>query len=1232
MATASLVRAEATTDESDQQKGLVARPPEVDAGAAPSGDIRPVLGGVPEVYSKGKVALTHSGIVDTARFGWVRDGDTETTDLQMRQSPMVVGRVPALIDRNTDVDAGVIGIHNRPRLLALASGDVLLLWVDAIRAPIFAGNGQGGQIKIAKLNATGEWDAAAIVVGSTTYLLTGDGAPNTVDYIIAADLVQFPDTGEIVMIVATQEVSTGSPTDRRIYTFHSDDDGSSWNERARYFLAGSPPDLLDLDGDGITDDATPITDIAIERADSGRLVAMLCTEDGLWSLTSDTRGSTWKTSVRVEDAGVGQDTVGRSVNMTRLRNGMLGIVRGAAAETDFPEVVLTPNGEDFSSMLRVAEEVLGTDVAIVTRPDGYPMIFGTFHLRWVDKLAAPLGWLWSRAGQVRDPGLDTTIADWRTETSADPVDSLRSFHLIEGLSGIAFSASTPNLHLGGFVGIDVIEWRGQLLMATSVLRQDSGSSGLDPDTLETSMMVYRLNHWQPIQEKLSNVYDSGGPTYYPLQPGRGYVYNRTWDCYTNPINAGFSAIGVPTSTVAAGGADDGYFEVTNPAVVVGHYRDVSLPNPDSGHDGMVRAIMRVPDSGDGDVTLDEIVLILRLRDAGLVGYEVKVRIENTGADQKVVVLDSGAPATIGLTGTYDVGSYIELLVSMYASGGAVHCTVAARDHVEATDPDFDNPYDLLVDDYSLTSLGSVANEYIDFGHWTTTDVTSRWKGVHLHRAQALGVEGPLFQRGATYIDTDTNNVRSATGGAEGRVDSGVDNQMRTSQATATPTQYVERGLEASFRGEALTEGNFDYETGYRFPVTNVFALPRLAEWRSMEDSKQIELVFDADPDTLGYRWRPEAVAVFGRNFPAITVQMHASDSWGPPDFERTFGHHYSGHSFDRTTSIWSLDLAVQSYFYEKRRLTIYDGIATPLTGIALWREHQFRSTEGSTRYYLVGTPTVGSPRVWEIEDNTEDTLILREEPDRASVENTLNTFDLSLAIYSSTFAAPLDLAYPTSFTDAGILHQNYHPKGYRYLRLLIPGFQLNVGVSNASADDFARLGYVMLGRTVELSGPDPSWGWTKGTSTGVELSYGRRGASSVVRSAPPRRSVTFDYLAARPPPEPTAEDNSPRAPSLDPSRASWDRWWSIVRRLEVEGTPVALVWEADRMHEVTTGDGGSMVPRTPEEVMLARVTSPGEFTHVAYECVPFDQTTVDGDTTVIRPIAATRGIVFTEEL
>ena len=81
MATAKLVRANATSSSTSllgEQAGLVARPPELDATNAPTGDIRPVISGEPEVESKGKITLTHSGVVDTARFGWVRDEDDET--------------------------------------------------------------------------------------------------------------------------------------------------------------------------------------------------------------------------------------------------------------------------------------------------------------------------------------------------------------------------------------------------------------------------------------------------------------------------------------------------------------------------------------------------------------------------------------------------------------------------------------------------------------------------------------------------------------------------------------------------------------------------------------------------------------------------------------------------------------------------------------------------------------------------------------------------------------------------------------------------------------------------------------------------------------------------------------------------------------------------------------------------------------------------------------------------
>ena len=157
---------------------------------------------------------------------------------------------------------------------------------------------------------------------------------------------------------------------------------------------------------------------------------------------------------------------------------------------------------------------------------------------------------------------------------------------------------------------------------------------------------------------------------------------------------------------------------------------------------------------------------------------------------------------------------------------------------------------------------------------------------------------------------------------------------------------------------------------------------------------------------------------FGRNFPSLTVQLNDTDSWAAPTVERKYGPQYPGHTFDRLTSYWAIDLTAQSYYYEARRLTVYAGTVSPFTPTSLWREHQFSSTEGGTRYYLVGTPIEGVPRVWEIEDNTSDTLILREEPDTPSLQNS-SSFDLDLAIYSSTFAASLDAALPGTFTGSG---------------------------------------------------------------------------------------------------------------------------------------------------------------------------------------------------------------------
>lgn len=1189
---ATLVRAanESTGDRSEAGRS-VGPATDTETATVPAGSIRPTLSGAPEEHVAGQLAVTQAGVVDNSRFGFVRDGDDEDTDLQVRQSPMVVGRRPDILSRQTP-SASSFPYHTHPKLLSLVSGDCLLVYLRAERARIFSRNGYSSAVLLQKLDADSDsWGSASEII-ETPGVASSFSAPVAVaDYIVAVDICQFPDTGEIMMVLATQDAFTDATvTERRIYVLHSVDDGGTWSERSVTFIGtstGGGSSIGDVEfNDGTLDDDAPIVSVAVERLDSDRLVLLVHTETGTWTLTSDDRGKAWSVGGVLDDQSA-KTRPGGSVDLARMRNGALVAVLSSDSLSGEVAFSVSLNGvtwvTDVAGGVNTAVEVvnglLPSGLAVVMRPDGWPTIYGTQHAPYRD-------WLWSLEASTRDPDLTADIDTFNGELGG--ATPHHGFHIIEG-QGSYTATTPPELFYGGFVEVAACLHRGHVILATTFCRQDTGSTATNPDLDEDSLVVYRLNHWQPLQERLSDV--GAGP--YPSAPADGRVYNRTWDAYSEPDNVGFTATGAPGASLVAGGAEDGYLVIDTTAAQ-GYYEDTSLPNATSGRDGVVRAIVRSVDHGSE--TSDDLVIWLRLVESGQ-GYGIKVRIEDDGSNQKIAVYDEASGNPIGSTVSVAMDQWLEVVFGMYSSGSGTLGVCFVRAHDPSVDPDFDAPYTAVVDGGSITSVGTTSTEFIRFGHYTSSTGVSWWKGVHLHRAGTLPTDGPLGQLGVTYKDTETDNNLAAEGGTSWRQDAGIVNHLRTSQATWEPPQWLTRGARVRWSGEAVTEGQFDYASRYTFGGGNVPQVPALREWRSdgQSASNALELVFQAPSGSPGFRI--SGMAMFGRNFPACDIEFNATDSWSTPAYTATFG--IPAIAGDRYTHIFGLDPSGSwGYATSGHRVRIdAPGSIEPFI------PHQFASVDGGPRYYLAVTKG-STTTVYRIRDNTGTALVLETEVTGADFGSDTST----LAIYSDRFAVEAASPFAASTID-----------GYEFCRLRI------YPVTFRDSDEgFYRLGHMLLGQALILH---PQWGFSQGMEPGVEITYQPAGGSVVRRRAAPRRKLRLDQATMRPPQVASDVEGSPA--TAQPTR-TWARWIAALSKLEVGRHPVAVVFgEGDRALFADGTDAATQVATDPGGLMLARVTVAGDVEHQAYQCRSMNLGA--GATDVPRIIAAVRGVEFTEE-
>ena len=94
---AEVVSVVPVTGETPNEAGRQVAQPTRSTTDTPEGDIAMTLSGEPEAHVEGVARCTRAGVVEDARWGWLRDGDDPETDLQLRQSPHVIGRRPDVV-------------------------------------------------------------------------------------------------------------------------------------------------------------------------------------------------------------------------------------------------------------------------------------------------------------------------------------------------------------------------------------------------------------------------------------------------------------------------------------------------------------------------------------------------------------------------------------------------------------------------------------------------------------------------------------------------------------------------------------------------------------------------------------------------------------------------------------------------------------------------------------------------------------------------------------------------------------------------------------------------------------------------------------------------------------------------------------------------------------------------------------------------------------------------------
>lgn len=1217
-----------TTAQDNEQAGLEVQQPD-ERTSTLVGDIRPVLSGEPERESAATLAIVAAGAEGNMRWGFVRDGADDDADLQLRQSPGVCGRRPDVLSHSSSATAH----WHSPRMVSLIDGSLFLAYMNQTES-FTARDIATGWLTIFNFHnlATNSdtWTNAALADGLGDWGFTGleiDTGPFWTDW----DVVQYPDTGELVAIVVGGYVSTTNPHNPIGAIYHSTDNGATWVMRTRLVFEGNNP-LIEL---ALGEEAIAV---AMERTETGRLVVLMGTTGYLVALNSDDRGRTWtavilETYATTYESGDSSPVDGvqrMALDLVRLRSGVIFGYQaiGAVRQSDSKPVVaffwMTADGVTWSDVEHDSDgdnSLCG--VAVVERPDGYPWVYAALHnvygvspgsFETVDELV-------QIAIATRDPRPGDDIDD--LAPAGGSPGNLHHFHLLcDAGRNLAnrpnapageLNTLSPDPTFDGFIGVGACRHRGQVVLATVVKNESS-------TTRIASVVVYRVDHHQPLQERLEpNVGDSIGAV------SRSILgYGATWDCYQDPTAWRYTNVATGGSgAIVHLNADGGYWR-SIAAAVQNYWSDTTLPWPAANHCAVLRAVYA--GISGGSITDPQIGLLIELDD-GSTFVGAVLQLEVAGNDYKLQLTDTKNGDVDGVTTFTDMkGKYLEVFIAIWREGTTRNVECYARCHDRTEDPDFLVGYTLVARGTLQTDASGT--ERINFGHISSSSTgEARWKTIQVWRGDT-GIttldSSPLAQRALEWTDNESENVRCDRGEFTIHNDSGMWNYMRPAQGISYPAQWVQDGVSVEWRGEAAVEGTIAIASRYLYGGRNLVnqSSPQ-AEWRSSTDGTAVEIVFDAalhgaigggggggfsSGGRTSARWQIDAIAFFGRNWPVCKVQFNATDDWSAPAISLRAGIPGAG-IMDRCTHLW--DLLVSSGY------TITLGAwrvtcATPAStaaGDRLWRPHRWASKANGTKYYacFFEEPSSGRVAVIRIIDNDRDTLELAANPATEGIASPTR-----IAIISDRFA----------WDFRANLRDQSATTAYRYMRILIE----ECDHYDEDGDEFTRLGLIVAGHATNLGGA--AWNYTISTEAGSALQESETGADFRVRNHAPRRTWAFDSPVLNRPNVTEARSS----PDYEESRLSWAHFVDALYRVEPNGEIVALCFDGNAI-ESEVGELSEQLLADPIDLAPVRLINAGDMKHIGYDAVMgSDPGTFIGSRLTPRPLYEVGRVTFREVL
>lgn len=1216
----SLIRAAQPGVDGDEEAGLTVEQPSMTNTLI--GDIRPTISGDPDRAYAGTLHTGAAGVTGNARWTFEREGDDATTDCRFRQRPGVFGKRIDSLYHSTLRSPAI----QHPKLVELTDGRVLLLAMNQT-------------LKFWEYAALPTWPTSfefsrldpATDTWSTLTTATGLGDYDSGPYGYTQgpawtcfDMVVYPDTGEVVCVVMGLARSSATIPAGAIYA--SVDGGESWTLRDRMIFqgpAGLPAPAL----------GTRFISCAAELTATGRLVVLAATAAGIYSYTSDNRGRTF-TAQTIDDGWLltyqsadGTAGVNRQcMDMHRMRNGTILAyhVRNAEIVATAKPVdayfYMTVDGSSWTEVQDPDIDNTYTGIAVLERPDGYPILYGILH-DVLDPnftstgISAQFDEIVAQVFERRDPLPSGAFVNERPPIMfMHPLkDAFQGGAAAPNAPAGLFTDLTPlSLTIDGFCQIATVLYRGQALHVVGTNDDTNGEYGL---------AVYRSEFMQPIQENLTPHIDitSFGAGILRVHGG----YHRAWDCYADPGNRGYANISTGgTGAVQVPNAEGGYFETTV-AGAQNYWTDTTLPSALTSYTGLLRFCFRINDGGS--TTLPEVAALMVLGVGGPTYAGAVLNFNVNGNDVEVQLADAHG-ANVGAVATIIDGKseWIEVILAQWeidnTSGPTINVAAWWRPFFRSTDTDWMVGFEQIA--VGTLTTTATSTERVSFGHIAANSTgEADWKSVAIWREYGGGanrtVPYPIVQqRPFTYRDNAAINILESTGQRGVINDGGVYNFLRTPQMISYPPQFIDAGLEVSWRGEAIADGSVDFGTRYVYAARHLFdGSPMQQEWRSASDAVDIELVLDAE-QVLGANafWDVGAIAVFGKNWHTVRVEFNGLDSWGAPAVSLRAGIpgvttppviDRGTHLLDLVNGVGGSTIAISRF---QAKLATASSTAR---GGALMRPRRFASSEGGPTYYAVFVDQPGSGRraMFRIVDNTRDTLYFATDP----IAYGVSSLPSRIAIVSDRMA--WDFRPTLEGLHAGAFNT-------RYMRILIEAAE-----HADAAEQFMKTGSIIIGHATRI-GPGIEYGFGFSRQAGSRIIEGQSGASWHIRDHGGRRSWSMSSPGLRAAQLPNAVTNA----DINQAFHSWQRVVDALTRVEINGEQIALVMDGNAAEGSATSSAGEPILTDPYDCALVRLTTFGEVSQLGYlgQVIPRAGTGTTACTPA--PVAQVTSIGFTETL